>query len=122
MDNKDQLWARAKEIIDRALDLGHAERKAFIERECAENAALREEVESLLSYESDSFLEPSISQRQQLEAGTRLGPYEIDSLIGVGGMGEVYRAHDTRLDRIVAIKILPGHLAGSDARRQRFER
>ncbi|OFW45238.1 MAG: hypothetical protein A3J28_03265 [Acidobacteria bacterium RIFCSPLOWO2_12_FULL_60_22] len=46
-----------------------------------------------------------------LAAGKRLGPHEILSLIGAGGMGEVYKARDTRLDRIVAIKVLPAHLA-----------
>jgi serine/threonine protein kinase/Tol biopolymer transport system component len=57
-----------------------------------------------------------------LESGRRLGPYEIVSLLGAGGMGEVYRARDTRLDRIVAIKVLPAHLMASDASRARFER
>jgi eukaryotic-like serine/threonine-protein kinase len=54
--------------------------------------------------------------------GKRLGPYEILSAIGAGGMGEVYRARDTRLDRIVAIKVLPAHLADDPERRERFER
>ena len=57
-----------------------------------------------------------------LGAGVRLGPYEITSPLGAGGMGEVYRARDTRLDRTVAIKVLPTHLAASPERRQRFER
>ena len=57
-----------------------------------------------------------------LESGRRLGPYEIVTLLGVGGMGEVYRARDTRLDRIVAIKVLPAHLTASSASRARFER
>ena len=55
-------------------------------------------------------------------SGKRLGPYEILSSIGAGGMGEVYRAKDTRLDRIVAIKVLPPHLADSPELRERFER
>jgi serine/threonine-protein kinase len=57
-----------------------------------------------------------------VNAGTRLGPYEILSAIGAGGMGEVYRARDTRLDRIVAIKVLPTHLADRSELRERFER
>src|SRR5205809_5849408 len=57
-----------------------------------------------------------------LSAGVRLGPYEILDAIGAGGMGEVYRAKDTRLDRIVAIKILPAHLSSDPLRKQRFER
>jgi eukaryotic-like serine/threonine-protein kinase len=54
--------------------------------------------------------------------GTMLGPYEIQSQLGAGGMGEVYRARDTRLDRTVAVKILPVHLAEkSDARERRVK-
>ncbi len=54
--------------------------------------------------------------------GTRLGPYEITAQIGVGGMGEVYRARDTKLDRDVAIKVLPASLAGDPDRIARFQR
>jgi serine/threonine-protein kinase len=57
-----------------------------------------------------------------LTAGTKLGPYEIVDPLGAGGMGEVYRARDTRLDRTVAIKVLPQHLAETSEARQRFER
>ncbi len=57
-----------------------------------------------------------------LFAGTRLGPYEIVSPLGAGGMGEVYRARDTRLDRIVAIKVLPPHLSATPESRERFQR
>jgi serine/threonine protein kinase len=57
-----------------------------------------------------------------LVSGTRLGPYEILALIGAGGMGEVYKATDTRLDRTVAIKVLPEHLAASPEFKARFER
>ena len=57
-----------------------------------------------------------------LEAGTRLGPYEIQAPLGAGGMGEVYRARDTRLDRTVAIKILPPQFAGDPSLRERFDR
>jgi hypothetical protein len=57
-----------------------------------------------------------------LNRGTKLGPYEILGPIGAGGMGEVYKARDTRLDRIVAIKVLPAHIAGRPEVRERFER
>ena len=57
-----------------------------------------------------------------LPSGTRLGPYELLSPLGAGGMGEVYRARDTRLDRAVAVKVLPAHLSASKESRQRFER
>src|SRR5215469_6428746 len=55
-----------------------------------------------------------------LAAGTKLGPYEIRSPLGAGGMGEVYRAHDARLDRIVAIKVLPVSFSAEPDRLQRF--
>jgi eukaryotic-like serine/threonine-protein kinase len=57
-----------------------------------------------------------------LASGTKLGPYEIQSPLGAGGMGEVYRAKDTRLDRSVAVKILPGHLSDNPDAKQRFDR
>src|SRR5207247_1201146 len=57
-----------------------------------------------------------------LDAGVRLGPYEIVAPIGAGGMGEVYRARDMRLDRTVAIKVLPSSLASDPQLRERFDR
>ena len=57
----------------------------------------------------------------KLQPGTRLGPYEVLSALGAGGMGEVYRARDTRLDRIVALKVLPARLAAEPDRQRRFE-
>ena len=56
-----------------------------------------------------------------LTAGVRLGPYEVQESIGAGGMGEVYRARDTRLNRDVAVKILPTDLSADNGRLQRFE-
>ena len=57
-----------------------------------------------------------------LSTGSRLGPFEILSPLGAGGMGEVYKARDTRLDRTVAVKVLPSHVASDPDTRQRFER
>ena len=57
-----------------------------------------------------------------LAPATRLGPYEVLAPLGAGGMGEVYRARDTRLDRVVAIKVLPLHLGTDLERKRRFER
>ena len=57
-----------------------------------------------------------------LSPGTRLGPYEVQAAIGSGGMGEVYKAKDTRLDRTVAIKVLPPKSSADPERRARFER
>ena len=64
----------------------------------------------------------SFPHAMPLSSGTRLGPYEITAPLGAGGMGEVYRARDTRLNREVAIKILPAHVAGREDVQQRFER
>src|ERR1700704_5606944 len=68
-------------------------------------------------------MHPSTSewQRMALPVGTRLGPYAIVSFVAAGGMGEVYRARDTRLDRLVAIKVLPASFASDPDRLRRFE-
>ncbi len=65
---------------------------------------------------------PRYTDPMPLALGTRLGPYQILSAIGAGGMGEVYKATDTRLDRAVAVKVLPEHVAAQPEARQRFER
>ena len=63
-----------------------------------------------------------IARTMAIVSGTKLGPYEIQSPLGAGGMGEVYRARDTRLDRDVAIKVLSGHFVSSPSLKERFER
>src|ERR1700722_8288654 len=70
------------------------------------------------------YTRPTPTRREPMAIlpGRRLGPYEILSAIGAGGMGEVYKARDTRLDRIVAIKVLPAHLADRAELRDRFDR
>ena len=92
---------------------------------------LRADVESLLGFDgatADSLRDcvgataESIAGPHSFPSGARLGRYEVIAAAGAGGMGEVYKAKDTRLDRIVAIKILPRHVAGDSALRQRFER
>jgi tetratricopeptide (TPR) repeat protein/predicted Ser/Thr protein kinase len=128
-----EQWQTIRPILESALELDLASRPAFLDRACAD-AALRREVDSLISaQERDSnFLErPAVAEAvldQDIvsgaawTAGMKLGPYEIQSLLGAGGMGEVYRANDTRLDRVVAVKVLPAHLSSDPVRRQRFER
>jgi eukaryotic-like serine/threonine-protein kinase len=126
-------WQRIRPILESALELEPANRPAFLDRAC-DDAFVRREVESLLASRElrSSFLEPpAVAQvdrdettvsRVACTAGMKLGPYVIQSLLGAGGMGEVYRARDTRLDRTVAIKVLPAHLSSDPIRRQRFER
>ena len=108
-----------------ALTKDDGERTAFLDAACGGDAALRRAVESLLAGRStaSAFLEQAAwRDAAPLAAGTRLGPYEIVGKIGEGGMGEVYKARDTRLDRAVAIKVLPSALAADPQRRARFER
>src|SRR5712692_11506243 len=69
-----------------------------------------------------SFPDGIIQPRMALSPGAKLGPYEIQSPLGAGGMGEVYRARDMRLERTVAVKVLAAHLSSSPEVRQRFER
>src|SRR5216117_4172640 len=78
--------------------------------------------DSALEQRKNGILWPLAGGAVNVEPGTRLGPYEVLSAIGAGGMGEVYKARDTRLERTVAIKVLPSHLSKNEEVRQRFER
>src|SRR5687767_9639062 len=113
-------WKDVFAIFDAALATSGTEREAFLGRECGPDARLREKVESLLAAhrEAEGFLsseasrsrtvaDPSGPSSRPLAPGTQIGAFEIESFVGRGGMGEVYRARDTRLDRLVAIKVLP---------------
>lgn len=130
MDPRSEDWSRVKELFALAGAQAPELREAFLNDACAGNDALRQEVESLLtsSEEDDGFLETPAAQvldRSRaigLLEGRRFGPYELSACIGAGGMGEVYKARDTRLNRTVAIKVLPAHLAADPPSRERFER
>lgn len=117
---------RLNEIFDLALRVEPAKRSAFLDTACETDSGLRAEVEQLLAEAEDTsdFIEQQLNQMRPppLCAGGRLGPYEIVGLIGNGGMGEVYRAHDTRLNRNVAIKVLTAQVALHPGARVRFER
>ena len=105
------------------------ERGAFLKEACARDESLRHEVESLLGYEDAAaeFLEVPVVRAaaavgQPSMIGRHVGAYAIVAPLGVGGMGEVYRAHDTKLRRDVAIKILPPQFTADPERRVRFAR
>ena len=130
-----ERWRQISEIYHAALGRNAASQQAFLDVACMGDDSLRQEVESLLVHrgEVERPLEVPTGElmRSVLEVlpppdtaalapGTRLGPYEIVALIGRGGMGEVHRARDARLDREVAIKILSPHIASEESRR-RFE-
>ena len=120
-----ERWAEIEKLYHAALEHEPEERAAFL-AQCSEEE-VRKEVQSLLDHEQSgdrlmdnpAWKPPS---GPSLAAGTRLGPYEIISSIGAGGMGEVYRARDTKLGRDVAIKVLPDTLAHDPDRLARFNR
>ena len=126
-------WATVKHIHQCALDRDPSARAAFVDESCGGDETLRREVQSLLRYatEAESFLErpavdvaptgPSAPGETAL-VGRTVSHYQVLSLLGAGGMGEVYLARDPRLDRTVALKILPGDLAVDPDRMLRFER
>jgi serine/threonine protein kinase len=126
----DQRRRQISDLYHAALARPREERGAFLAAACADDDALREEVGSLLAYDAASapFLEQpaALAMAGGIEradfVNRQLGPYTILSPLGAGGMGEVYRARDTKLGRDVAIKILPAHFTSDPERRARFAR
>ena len=126
--------ADLRDAFDRAVSLPPQERAAFLARACGANDDLRREVERLLAadarvgstFDTEPGSDPAsgsiASGATSLQPGTRLGPYEVVAPLGAGGMGEVYKARDTRLDRIVAIKVLSHDLIADSSARRRFDR
>ena len=127
-----ERWREIERLYYAALEHGSEERAAFLTEVCGNDGILRREVESLLEYHTragDFIEKPAGDGRlttavRRLEAssipgrfvGRMFGPYEVKALIAAGGMGEVYRAVDPRLNRTVAIKTLPEHFSNHPQR------
>src|SRR5579863_4708404 len=119
-----ERWQEVKKVLAAALERAPGERRAYLDQACAE-PDLRREVESLIAADEQtqsSFLAQPAIQAKELAIGSRLGPYEILARIGAGGMGDVYRASDTKLGRSVAIKVLPPGFVDDPGRLARFQR
>jgi serine/threonine protein kinase len=121
-------WERVKQLLHEALDIAPDARVAFVKARAGDAHVFQEVMSLLHTYPAAAgFLSTPPDSAQvrtvvaRLQAGDELGPFRITSLIGVGGMGEVYRAWDTRLDRQVAIKVLPQISTVEGAGRERFE-
>jgi eukaryotic-like serine/threonine-protein kinase len=128
-----ERWKRIDSVFSEALRLEPDKRSMFLEEVCRTDADLKKEVEALLSSDgqSVSLIEGAPGQialdllggkQERFSAGVAIGPYKIQSVIGAGGMGEVYRAIDMRLKREVAIKVLPSEYSNDPERLNRFEK
>jgi serine/threonine protein kinase len=120
-----ERWQEIRELLHSAMQVPLTARPMFLELSCSDDPLLRKEVDSLLraqEHMSADFLETVPIADVGMQEGTRVGPYQILNSIGTGGMGEVYRASDTRLGRIVALKVLPPQFSMSPQTRKRFQR
>ena len=127
-----ERWRQVEKLYYAALQLQPEARPSFLDRACASDAALKEELESLLAFNDQkaTFIEsPAVDIAARLLPrpratvwGARFGPYLIEKFLGSGGMGEVYLARDSRLDRDVALKLLPSHLTMLPDRLIRFKK
>jgi serine/threonine protein kinase len=118
-------WSDLETLFHDALACAPADRAAFLAERCAGRPHLQTEVAALLrahDHAPDDLDAPRVTPYPQLPPGARLGPFEVVAALGAGGMGEVYRARDTKLGRDVAIKILPTIFMRDPERRARLER
>lgn len=117
-----ERWRQVTEVFHSALARTASARVPYLDQACAGDPTLRAEVEGMLVGHEESVRLNAPAALPQLEAGTMIGPYRIECLIGTGGMGEVYRARDTKLGRDVAVKVLPAPFTSDVERVARFER
>jgi serine/threonine protein kinase/Tol biopolymer transport system component len=117
-----QRWVKIESLYHAALARKPAERPDYLAAACAQEPELQREVESLLGAANADLRSPLLTGDRNWLPGFRLGAYEILAPLGAGGMGEVYRARDTKLRREVAIKVLPREFERDFARLARFER
>jgi eukaryotic-like serine/threonine-protein kinase len=118
----EEHFRRIEQTYQAALSVEATRRSEFLRQACGDDEHLRREVESLLRYqeEAETFLRTAALLKHAPLVGCRLGPYAVESLLGVGGMGEVYKARDTRLSRRVAIKVLPPEAVTDTGRIERL--
>ena len=128
---RSERWQEVKEILYAALEMEPAQRASYLDEKCGDDHELRREVESLMGAHSEAggrlespaieiMAETVVDRHNSDVIGATLGNYQVIEMLGGGGMGEVYLARDKRLDRKVAIKLLPDSLTSNNQTKQRF--
>ena len=125
-----ERWTEIERLYHSARERAPGERRAYLESACSGDETLLREVESLLLndelatgfLETDETAADGAARAPSVDPSEEIGPYVVLQFLRAGGMGEVYKARDTRLDRIVALKFLPRSFAADAAALERFQR